>query len=86
MFKKGHCYKAYDKHTNSTFIAIYMGCEKGYPCMICGKGNNAKGFNVYQGDSENPTKAEVEDYISNKGYETFFYGNEHLPTLIKEIF
>lgn len=86
QFKKGHCYRAHDTHYNETFIGIYMGREEGYPCMICGKGNNAHGFNVYQGHAENPTKAEVEAYIDSKGYETYFYGSEHLPELVEEVF
>lgn len=85
-FKKGHCYKVQDNHLSMTYTAIYMGREEGYPCMICGKGNNAHGFNVYQGESENPNKAQVEDYIDNDGYETFFYGTEHLPEIIEEVF
>lgn len=84
-FKKGHTYRIHDSIYNTDAIAIYMGREEGYPCMICGKGNNAHGFNVYQGNEENPTADEVQNYISNEGYETWFYGTEHLPELVAEI-
>ena len=83
-FKKGHCYRLYDPNFGDEFIGVYMGREEGYSCMICGKGNNAHGFNVYQGRLEHPTKAEVQERI-NEGYETFFYGTEHLPNIIEEI-
>ncbi len=86
QFKKGHCYKAFDEFYKCEFIGIYMGREQGYECMICGKGNNAHGFNIYQGSIKNPTKEEVENHICNIGYETWFYGNEHLPTMIEEIY
>ena len=84
-FKKGHCYKIYCKHFNLTAIAIYEGREEGYECSVCGKGDNAHGFNIYQGRKEIPTAEEVREYISNVGYETWFYGTEHLPELIEEI-
>lgn len=83
--RKGHCYVAEDKTFGGRFVGIYMGREDGYPCMVCGKGGHAYGFNVYQGDAESPTKQEVEDYISSKGYETFFYGKEHMPEVIREV-
>lgn len=85
-FKLGHCYRIHDNFFGDDSIAIYMGREEGYPCMICGKGNNAHGFNIYQGNAEHPSKQNVEDYINRVGYETYFYGNEHLPELVEEIF
>lgn len=84
-FKKGHCYRIHCNWTKEDAIAIYEGREAGYECMVCGKGSNAHGFNIYQGDLENPTHEQVQDYISNIGYETWFYGTEHLPELIAEI-
>ena len=46
-----------------------MGREEGYSCMICGKGSNAYGFNVY----------------NDTGYETYFYGKEHMPEVLEEL-
>lgn len=93
----GHCYRLrgeYD-HWNGDkalpfvedFIGIYIGREEGFQCMICGKGENAYCFNVFQGDdtNHNPTRKEVEDYIDSIGYETFAFGKEHLPKVLEEI-
>lgn len=84
-FKKGHCYRIRCNHFSLTAIAIYEGREEGYECSVCGKGSRAHGFNIYQGRKESPTAEEVRDYISDVGYETWFYGTEHLPELIEEI-
>lgn len=95
-FVSGHCYRChgvYDhihgiktqKPEAFDFIGVFMGHEEGFECIICDKGHNAWGFNVYQGRLEHPTKAEVEDYISDVGYETFTFGKEHLPEMVEEI-
>lgn len=55
---RGHIYKAQ-----------YMGREKNYQCLVCGKGENAHCFNVFN---------TVEEY-NNGQYETFSFGTEHLP-------
>ena len=52
----------------------FMGREKNFECLVCGKGCNAYCFNVFN------TKEELEQNI----YETFSFGKEHLPKL-KEI-
>ena len=67
------------------FIGIYIGREEGFNCMICGKGCNAFCFNIYQGSLKDPTKAQVEAQIDNVGYETYGFGKEHLPEIMKEI-
>lgn len=93
----GHCYRLHGEYKTVhgfktakpdifDFIGYYMGREEGFDCIVCGKGDNAFGFNVYQGDLEHPTKKQVEDYIDNIGYETFTFGKEHMPEVIEEIF
>ena len=74
-FKKGRFYKCFDAHFTSTFIGEYIGKEEGYECMVCHKGNSAYGFNIYYSDKANNVL----------GYETFFYGKEHLPQKIEEM-
>ena len=56
---------------------VYMGHQKYFECCICGKGNNCKTFNILHGDT-------IEEGLANKDngdYETFGYGNEHMPIL-----
>ena len=43
--------------------------------MVWQKGNSAYGFNIYYSDKANNVL----------GYETFFYGKEHLPQKIEEM-
>lgn len=56
------------------FKAQYMGREKNFECIVCGKGCNAYCFNVFN---------TIEEY-NNDIYETLSFGKEHLPEL-KEI-
>ncbi len=74
--KLGMVYKIKDLHG---FIGygVYMGCQKDFECCICGKGHNVKTFNILHGD----TIQEGLKNIDNDNYETFGYGNEHLPEL-----
>ena len=52
-------------------LVQYYGREEGFECDICGHGNNAYCFNRY--------------YDDNGGYETFCYGKEHLPRILKDL-
>ena len=69
--KKGKFYKMYYK--GEEFTCQYMGREKNFECLVCGKGCNAHCFNVFN------TK---EEYNMSM-YETFSFGQEHLPKLIE---
>lgn len=51
-------------------IAQYYGREKGFECCVCNKGTNAYCFNIYYNED---------------GYETWGYGKEHLPKIIKDL-
>lgn len=60
-----------------TGYGVYMGKQEGFGCCICNKGNNAKTFNILHGNT-------IQEGLENKDkgdYETFGYGNEHLPEL-----
>ena len=59
------------EYKGRTFISQYMGREEHFECMVCGKGNNAYCFNVFD---------TLEEY-NNCSYETFSFGKEHLPKL-----
>ena len=52
------------------YIVQYYGREEGYGCMVCNHGHNAYGFNRYYDVDQ---------------YETWFYGKEHLPKIIKDL-
>lgn len=60
------------KDGNTTTKAKYIGRQKGFGCCVCGKGCYAHCFNIYYGDGE-------------MDYETWGYGSEHLPEIIKEL-
>lgn len=55
---------------NKEHIAQYYGREKGFECCVCNKGNNAYCFNIY---------------YTEYGYETWGFGKEHLPKIIKDL-
>ena len=72
--KLGKVYKIQDVQG---FIGygVYMGRQQYFECCICGKGHNAKTFNILHGDT-------IEEGLRNKDngdYETFGYGDEHFP-------
>lgn len=64
--KLGNWYMLKDAY-GEEFIAEYAGRQKGFECCVCGKGQNAHCFNVYHGNGQ---------------YETWAYGNEHMPEVI----
>ena len=67
--KAGNWYKF--KTEGETHIGQYYGNEKGFECCICGKGCNAKCFNIW--------------YDKNGGYETWGFGPNHMPEILEEV-
>lgn len=70
----GRVYKIKDAQGFEGY-GVYMGRQQYFECCICGCGNNAKTFNILQGET-------IEEGLANKDkgmYETFGYGNEHFP-------
>lgn len=64
---EGNWYKLDDR--GEIFIGQYIGRQKGFECMVCGKGGNAFTFNIWH---------------DNRGdYETWGFGKEHMPTVIE---
>lgn len=52
------------------YIGQYVGRQKGFECCICGKGCNAYTFNIWNSETD---------------YETWGYGSEHLPIMVKDL-
>lgn len=73
--KKYGYYLIQDCFDNKEHYAQYMGQERGFECCVCCKGNNAYCFNVFNN---------LEEY-ENCMYETWPYGREHMPRIIKEL-
>ncbi len=48
----------------------YMGRERGFECCVCFKGENCHCFNVW---------------YSSDGWETWGYGNSHLPEILEDL-
>lgn len=48
----------------------YTGRDQGFECCVCGKGCKAKTFNIW---------------YNADGWETWGYGNNHLPTIIEDL-
>lgn len=48
----------------------YVGRQRGFECCVCGKGSNAYTFNIWH---------------SYTDYETWGFGKEHLPNIIKDL-
>lgn len=73
--KKGNYYEF--EYKGYKCKAQYVGREKNFECMVCGKGCNCYCFNVFNTLEE----------LNNDIYETFSFGKEHLPKLeeIKEV-
>ena len=59
------------EYRGDIYKAQYMGREEHFECLVCGKGNNAYCFNVFD---------TMEKYEQGQ-YETFSFGKEHLPKL-----
>ena len=68
--KKYEWYVIKDCLDNKMHIAQYYGREEGFECCVCNHGNNAYCFNVYYDED---------------GYETWSYGKEHFPEIIKKL-
>lgn len=51
-------------------IGQYMGRQRGFECLVCGAGCNAHTFNIW---------------YDNRDYETWGYGDNHLPTIVKDL-
>lgn len=51
-------------------IVYYVGRQRGFYCCVCGKGSNAYTLNIWN---------------SSPDYETWGYGQEHLPEIIEDL-
>jgi hypothetical protein len=67
--KSGNWYRINDR--GDQYIGQYMGREKGFECCVCGKGCNAHCFNIW--------------YDKDGGYETWGFGNDHMPEIIEDL-
>lgn len=74
--KKGVVYKIKDQQGFEGY-GVYMGTQNGFECCICGKGHKTKTFNIIHGN----TIQEGLENLNKGDYETFGYGNEHMPEL-----
>ena len=54
----------------SVYIGQYMGREEGFECCVCNKGCIAHCFNIW---------------YNNDDYETWGFGNNHLPQIIEDL-
>ena len=52
------------------YIGQYIGTDNEFECCVCGKGHKAKCFNVW---------------YSETGYETWGFGDRHLPKIIEDL-
>ena len=52
------------------YIGQYLGTDTDFECCVCGKGHKGHTFNVF--------------YDEN-GYESWGYGNAHMPTIIEDL-
>lgn len=68
--KKYEWYIIKDSLDNKMHIAQYYGREEDFECCVCEKGHNAFAFNIYYNEDE---------------YQTWCYGKEHMPKIIKEL-
>lgn len=54
----------------NSYIGQYTGRDQGFECCVCGKGCKAHTFNIW---------------YSETGYETWGFGNNHLPQIIEDL-
>lgn len=76
ILKIGRVYKLKDSH-GFVGYGVYMGMQPGFECVICNRGYNCKTFNILHGTT-------IQEGLVNKDngdYETFGYGNDHMPEL-----
>jgi hypothetical protein len=52
----------------SEYEAEYIGRQKGFECLVCGKGENCFTFNVFENKSEH----------ESGNYETWGFGDKHI--------
>lgn len=57
-------------HDGEIVNAQYIGRQRGFECAVCRRGNNSYTFNVW---------------YSIDGYETYGFGQEHMPEILEEI-
>jgi hypothetical protein len=55
-------------YKDTEYTAQYIGRQKGFECMVCGKGGNCYTFNVF---------TDIENYGAGS-YETWGFGAEHI--------
>ena len=67
---ENHWYK-FLTHDGCTHIGQYTGQDQGFECCVCRKGCKAHTFNIW--------------YDKDGGYETWGFGNKHLPKIIEDI-
>ena len=58
------------KHDGVEHKGQYIGRQGEFECCVCGKGCKARTFNVY---------------YDSFGYETWGFGNEHMPEIIEDL-
>lgn len=73
--KKYNYYLIQDAYCKEPVLSQYMGQERGFECCVCCKGNNAHCFNIFNN---------LDEY-DNCTYQTWPYGREHMPKIIKEL-
>lgn len=73
-FEENKIYEIED-YFGDRVVAIYIGKVEGFSCCVCGKGNNAYCFNV----------ASTIEELELGQYETWGFGKEHLPSVIRVI-
>ena len=66
-----HWYKFEDR--GEIYIGYYYGRQRGFECSVCGKGENCHCFNIWYKSG------------SHFNYETWGYGNSHLPLLLEDL-
>ena len=65
--KMGNWYRF--NHNGTEYIGQYTGTDNQFECCVCGKGHKAKCFNIWYKSGE------------HVDYETWGFGDKHLPTL-----
>ena len=65
---ENHWYKFNDR--GESYVGHFTGRQRGFECMVCGKGCNAYTFNIW---------------YNQRDYETFSYGPNHIPEIIEDL-
>lgn len=65
----GNWYKF--KHDGTEHVGQYIGRQCGFECCVCGNGCRAHTFNIW--------------YDPRGGYETWGFGNDHMPEIIEDL-